>query len=137
MTAWSWAEIDGQGGSTTSDRKYADGMSRRMAQSRNSGGSAYADHYAEKAAAREREKRTAAGIREWDESARERDERAMKLLTFRADDPEPWPFGLPSPDDPDHDIFEASEEQQAWEKRRDKYLQRAEGEELAARISRR
>ncbi|MGW1673765.1 hypothetical protein [Streptomyces sp. NPDC002324] len=135
MTAWSWAEISGAGGSTSYDRKYAERRSRSAAPRVSS--SDYADHYAEKAAAREREQRRAQEDREWTESSRERDERELRLLKFRADDPEPWPLGLPIPGDPDNDISEASTEQQAWENRRDQFLQRAEGEELAARISRR
>ncbi|MFF4582955.1 hypothetical protein ACFY15_31930 [Streptomyces sp. NPDC001373] len=137
MTARQWAEVQGSSsGSSYGDREYGERWSRD--QRRNPmPGSDHLEHYAEKAEAREREQRKAQEDREWTESSRARDEREVKLLTFRASDPEPWPLGLPSPGDPVNDIFEASVEQQDWQRRRDEYLLRAEGEELAARISRR
>ncbi|MFJ1930545.1 hypothetical protein [Streptomyces sp. NPDC088131] len=132
-TSWSGAELR-NGGSSSYDRKYGAYWSSRQNRTH---GDTRPDHYAEKAAARERDQRRAQEDDEWGRSSRERDERAAKLLSFRAEDPEPWPLGLPSPDDSDNDIFQASAEQSAWQKRRDEYLMRAEGEELAARISRR
>lgn len=133
-TGWSGAEVT-SGGSTYYDREQASRRSRGAAPKVS--GSDYSDHYAEKAAAREAAQRTAEGMREWDQAWRERYERDARLLPFLTEDPEPYPLGLPSPDDPDADILEASAEQSAWMERRDQFLKRAEGEELAARIFRR
>ncbi|MEV1009806.1 hypothetical protein [Streptomyces sp. NPDC049881] len=134
MTGWSWAEISGDGGSTNYDRRQADRRSRALAPRPN--GNDHSDHYAAKAEARERAERNEQLAHEWERSHKEWSNRDEIKRRFAANDPEPWPFGLPGPNDPDHDIFEASAEQQAWEKRRDEYLARAEGEQLAAQISR-
>ncbi|MFC7814325.1 hypothetical protein ACFUTR_06690 [Streptomyces sp. NPDC057367] len=129
MTAWSWAEIDGQGGSTTSDRRYADAMSRRMAPRSNPND--HSDHYAEKAKAREAERQEAEEYRNLRSVLREADTRYDALNAFRADDPEPFTT-TPDADD----FLERMAEHAEWVKRRDAYLQRAEGEELAARVAR-
>ncbi|MBO8203040.1 hypothetical protein JW613_32890 [Streptomyces smyrnaeus] len=133
MTGWSWAEIQG-GSSTNYDREKADRRSRALAPRSNVNG--HHDHYAEKAAAREAELRDANQqeySEQWDERKRDIEE---KLRPFLADDPQPHdPGDLPG-DEPS-EWFQASQEFEAWWERRQKYLDKLDGEEIAALVSRR
>ncbi|MEU0577875.1 hypothetical protein ABZ465_11355 [Streptomyces griseoincarnatus] len=129
MAGWSWAQISGNGGSTNYDRRQADRRSRALAPKEASG---HADHYAAKAEARKAERREAEEYRESVKWSRHWSDRQAAEVSFSADDPEPR-VGTPD----DDDFLERMAEHDAWTKRRDAYLQRAEGEELAARISRR
>ncbi|MFI8422344.1 hypothetical protein [Streptomyces sp. NPDC085479] len=129
-TFWEAAELNGDGGSTTHDRGYAERWSRRAAES--STRSDYSDHYAEKAAAREAAQREAEDYRrslQWAQEGRKtRDEEHQ----FEVNDPKPvWP----NPNDSDY--HEREGEWIAWQARKEKHLARVEGEKLAARISRR
>lgn len=120
-----------QGSPENADRLIAE---RRAGSSAVSHSDSLADHYAERAARKEAEQREAEDDAHWEKMQRVRDERNAAVRGFETEDPHPYPFGLPSPDDPDNDIVAAYSETLAWEKRRDDYLARAEGEELAAQI---
>ncbi|MEU9266343.1 hypothetical protein AB0E04_12945 [Streptomyces sp. NPDC048251] len=130
MTAWSWAEISGNKGSSTYDRQYADHRSRALAPS--SSVDTRALHYQEKAEAREAEQREAEEYQRDTETRRKGSEIREAEQRFEDDDPRPR-----CPDVDDADYSERMGEWVAWESRKSKYLRRAEGEELAARIGRR
>ncbi|MFD3545265.1 hypothetical protein ACFWUW_06525 [Streptomyces sp. NPDC058655] len=93
------------------------------------------DVYAERSARKEAEQREAEEDAHWEKMRRGRDEQNDAVRAFEIEDPHPHPLGLPAPDDPETDLNTAYFETLAWEKHRDDYLARTEGEELAARIS--
>lgn len=128
MGSWNWAELSSSGGSSTHNRDYAERWSRKRAQSsRPTLG--HFDHYEEKAREREAAQREAEANRnaaEWSSEWRERED---AISRFRADDPEPF---VPGPDA--DDFYVRMDERAEWEKRRDAYLDRVEGEKIAARI---
>lgn len=128
-TGWSGAEIT-NGGSTYYDREQADRRSRARGPRGNT--SDYFDHYAEKAEAREAEKREVEEYRNSVESDREWRTRYEAKECYATGNPEPR-----FPDDSDENFTERFIEWQNWHARKDEFLVRAEGEELAARISRR
>src|SRR5689334_20942987 len=72
--------------------------------------------YEERAARKEAEQREADRDAHYERVARERREQEESLRPFLVDDPNPHPFGLPSPDDPENDIFDAYTESLEWEK---------------------
>ncbi|MFG2635309.1 hypothetical protein ACGFX8_15580 [Streptomyces sp. NPDC048362] len=128
-TGWSGAEIT-SGGSTYYDREQADRRSRAHGPRANS--SDYFDHYVEKAEAREAEKREAEEYRNSVECDREWRTRYETKERYATGNPEPR-----FPDDGDEDFTERAMEWQDWQARKDEYLMRVEGEQIAARIGRR
>ncbi|WND36113.1 hypothetical protein RI578_18280 [Streptomyces sp. BB1-1-1] len=130
MTAWSWAEIGGDGGSTTADRQYADRRSRALAPRV---GSDHSDHYAEKAAQRAAERREAEEYQRELEESREWEIVDKAYRRFQRDNPRPRvPANM---DDPEFGARLA--EDLNWSSSREDHALRAEGEELASRIPRR
>ncbi|MFC7922214.1 hypothetical protein [Streptomyces cinereoruber] len=129
MAGWDFADIqNGSGtGRTEADKEYGRRWSREQRQG-SSQESIIADHYAEKAAAREAERREA---EEWAAKVkedRESHKREELARTFWEDEPAPI-------SDPSHPDFLSSMNEAR--KRLNAHIQRAEGEELAARIFRR
>ncbi|MFE9974220.1 hypothetical protein ACFYRD_26520 [Streptomyces hirsutus] len=118
-----------QGSTDNADRLIAE---RRAASSAVSHSDAMQDVYAERSAAREAEQREAEEYRDAVENSHEWRDRHSVGERFDRDNPRPR---VGSPDD--LDFLKRMAEESAWLKRRDEYLQRAEGEELAARIFRR
>ncbi|OCC07524.1 hypothetical protein [Streptomyces sp. PTY087I2] len=117
----------------------AENADRLLAERRSSSAVSHSDmaaeHYAERAARKEADQRQAEEDIHWENVRRERDEQNDAVRGFEIEDPHPHPLGLPAPNDPDADLNTAYFETLAWEKRREDYLTRAEGEELAARIT--
>ncbi|MFI7357337.1 hypothetical protein ACIBTP_25800 [Streptomyces avidinii] len=129
-TSWDAVEPNNRS-SITYDREYADRKSRRLA-AENPTRADFSDHYAEEAAAREAAKRETEDYLRSLQWAKEYDETREDERRFEATDPRPaWP------DRNDSDYHEKEGEWIAWQGRQQKYLARAEGERLAARISRR
>ncbi|MEY2227461.1 MULTISPECIES: hypothetical protein [unclassified Streptomyces] len=130
MVAREWADVQNSSGSTSYDRKYAERRSRGVVPKINS--SDYSDHYAEKAAAREAGQREAKEYRDAVECDREWRTRYEAKERYATGNPEPH-----FPDASDEEYTERSTEWRNWHARKDEYLMRAEGEQIAARISRR
>ncbi|MET9320797.1 hypothetical protein ABZX75_11515 [Streptomyces sp. NPDC003038] len=107
MTTWNGAEVSG-------------------------GGSDYSDHYAEKAAAREAERREVEEYRQALADSREWETEYQANLKYQRENPRPH---VPDADDPE--FYARIAEDLNWAASREKYVTRAEGEELAARIFRR
>ncbi|MFG2815730.1 hypothetical protein [Streptomyces sp. NPDC048410] len=120
----------GQDPAASAARNHAAQRRQQMAESlRPTHNDLMAEHYAEKAAVREVERREAESYRH--SVAWSRDREALHEIEFRfvADDPEPY---VP-PADAD-DFSERMTEWSDWTERKAQYATRAEGEELAARI---
>ncbi|MGW6012350.1 hypothetical protein [Streptomyces sp. NPDC055210] len=128
-TIWETADVN-SGGSTHSDQGQATRRSRRMSQTRQTF-TGNLDHYAEKAEAREAARRETEDYQDSVKYSHEWRDRHAAGERFDRDNPKPR---TTTPDAPD--FLERMSEQDAWQRRRDDYLMRAEGEEIAARISR-
>ncbi|MFJ8000166.1 hypothetical protein ACIQ7D_24005 [Streptomyces sp. NPDC096310] len=130
MTAWSWAEVGNSGGSTTYDREYADRRSRARAPRSNPND--HSDHYAEKAAAREADRREAEEYRQALADSREWAAENAANIAFQGENPRPRiPAHMNDPE-----FGKQLAEDLDWVGERDKHVLRAEGEALAAEIYR-
>jgi hypothetical protein len=131
MTAWSWAEIGGNSGSSNYDRRQADRRSRSLAPRSNS--NEHSDHYAAKAEQREAERREAEEYQRELEESRDWEIVDKAYRHFQRENPRPHvPANM---DDPEFGARLA--EDLNWSSSREDHALRAEGEELANRISRR
>ncbi|MGA5407246.1 hypothetical protein ACPCSC_08270 [Streptomyces lavendulocolor] len=131
MIARQWAEVQaGSSGSSYGDREYGERWSREQRRTPKPE-SGYLDHYAEKAAAREAAQREAEEYGRAVENSRQWRERYEAGEEWQKDNPRPR-AATPDQDD----FLERMAEVSAWEKAREKYLARVEGEKLAARIFR-
>ncbi|MFD3536278.1 hypothetical protein [Streptomyces sp. NPDC058664] len=121
----------GQDPTDTASRNHAAMRRRQIAESAAavSHNDMMADHYAERAAAREAEQREAESFRNLAAWSRELESRNEAERRFIADDPEP--------DVPDTAAADYSERIAAWSEwvaRKEQHEIRAEGEDIAARI---